>query len=123
MPFEYTMANLLANVDSAVGVLFLDESGETVDLACAEYSPYDMKIVAAYLGIYLRQLRQTLTGAEIGDLRILHIARGGLHIHACLLPDDYALALIQKPPVLVAPARRALAVAAEEVRREVFVER
>ena len=38
MPFQYTLANLLAENEGALGVLFLDETGETVDLACAEYT-------------------------------------------------------------------------------------
>ena len=42
MPFQYVLANLLADHPDAVGVLFLDDAGETVDFACAEESPYEM---------------------------------------------------------------------------------
>lgn len=54
MPFQYILANLLAHNDGAVGVLFLDDTGETVDFACSDYSPYQMRVVGAYVGIYLR---------------------------------------------------------------------
>jgi hypothetical protein len=47
MVFQFILANLLANNDRAVGVLFLDGTGETVDLACSEFTPYDMRIVGA----------------------------------------------------------------------------
>ena len=33
MPFQYVLANLLAKNEGAVGVLFLDDSGETIDLS------------------------------------------------------------------------------------------
>src|SRR5580693_707819 len=39
--YQYVLANLLANNDDALGVLFLDGSSETVDLACADFSPYE----------------------------------------------------------------------------------
>ncbi|MEM7050009.1 MAG: hypothetical protein AAF604_10130 [Acidobacteriota bacterium] len=120
MPFEFTLANLLADTDRTVGVLFLDDSGETVDLACADYSPYDMKVVAAYLGIYLRQVRSTVDSAAAGELASIHISRFGLETLVQLLPDGYALALVQRPPVVLAQARRALERAADEIRREVF---
>ena len=45
MVFQYVLANLLANNDQALGALFLDGSGETVDLACAEFSPYEMRVI------------------------------------------------------------------------------
>ena len=37
---------------------FSTTTGETVDLACADFSPYEMRVIGAYLGIYLRQLEQ-----------------------------------------------------------------
>jgi len=120
MPFQYILANLLAENESAVGVLFFDESGEMVDLACAEVAPYDMRVVGAYLGIYLRQLRRSFVGTGAGVPQMLHIERDGLHIHARVLPDGYSLALVQRPPALVAQARRSLTSAVELLEREVF---
>jgi hypothetical protein len=54
--FQFVLANLLANNQDCLGVLFLDGSGETVDMACAGLSPYEMRVLGAYLGIYLRQM-------------------------------------------------------------------
>ena len=48
--FQYVLANLIANNDHALGALFLDGSGETVDLACSDFSPYEMRVIGAYLG-------------------------------------------------------------------------
>lgn len=108
MPFQYILANLLAQNDDAVGVLFLDGDGETVDLACADYTPYQMKVVGAYLGIYLRQLSQIASDHGLGKLDIVHLERENAHIYAHPLPDGYYLVLVQRPPAMVAKACNSL---------------
>jgi hypothetical protein len=120
MPFEYILAQLVADNDRAVGAMFLDDRGEAIDFACAESSPYEMKVAGAYLGIYLRNLGRFLTASEMGTPQVLHIERDGIHIHVTTLPDGYCLALMQRPPALVARARQTLAAAAEQLSRELF---
>lgn len=120
MPFQYTLANLLAANDDAVAVLFLDDSGEVVDLACAQYSPYDMKVLGAYVGIYLRQMSDILTTASLPNPDGLHVELDGLHLYARGLPDDYYLVLVQRPPALVARAHATLEIARQELVRELF---
>ena len=118
--FQYVLANLLANNDKALGALFLDDNGETVDLACAGYTPYQMRVVGAYLGIYLRQLEKVLTGSELGGPRLIHIEKKAIHIYAMPLPDGYYLVLVQRHPALVARARTTMLEAAEQLTRELF---
>lgn len=120
MPFHYILANLLARADGAVGALFLDDRGETVDLACSDYSPYQMRVLGAYLGIYLRQVERMLGEADLGELGIIHIERDTLHIFAQLLPEGYYLVLVQRPPAMVGQARRCLAEASADMARELF---
>lgn len=120
MAFSYILANLLAASDEAVGVLFLDDSGETVDYACSDFSPYEMRVVGAYLGIYLRQLERFLAGSRLGEPRMIHIEKQALHIYAVSLPDGYYLVLVQRQPALVARAKAALATAVEQLRQELF---
>lgn len=123
MPFQYILANLLAANEGAAGVLFLDDAGETVDLACADFAtPYDLRVMGAYLGIYLRQIEGVAEAGQLGATRLIHIERGGLHIYAVPLPDGYHVALIQRRPGLVARARRTLHRAAHELRHEFFPE-
>lgn len=119
--FQYVLGNLLAANDGAVGVLFLDGTGETVDLACSDYGHYEMRVIGAYLGIYLRQLDRML--ARTGDLgrpQMIHIEKRAVHIYAMALQDGYYLALVQRQPALVARARRSLQAAVEELKRELF---
>jgi hypothetical protein len=120
MAFHYILGNLLANNDRAAGVLFLDGNGEAVDFACAAYTPHDLRVLGAYLGIYLRQLDRFLAGNAMGSPRLIHIERKAAHIYAIPLPDGYCLALVQHQPGLVAHARQSLLDAAEQLRRELF---
>lgn len=120
MPYQYILANLLANVDGAVGVLFLDDSGETVDLSCSEYTPYQMRVLGAYLGIYMRQLEKVLEGNRLGEPRRIHVHKDALHIYAQPLPEGYYLVLVQRQPALVAAAERALESAAHELEHNLF---
>ena len=120
MPFQYTLANLLAKNDGALAVIFLDETGETVDLACADRAPYQMRLAGAYMGIYLRQLEAVLDKTPMGKTEFLHIERDGAHFFATTLPDGYYLVLVQQRPALVARARQTLFEARDELTREIF---
>ena len=120
MPFQFILANLLSADDRTVGVLFLDETGETVDFACADFTPYQMQVVGAYLGIYLRKMSEVLTAAELGRPELIHIQKEELHLHAASLPDGYYLVLVQRPPAQVGRARRALRRAAHQLSEELF---
>ena len=120
MPYQYILANLMARNEGAVGVLFLDPGGETVDLACSEFSLYQMKVVGAYVGIYLRQMNEFLTSAGYGEPRWIHIEKDALHIYVMPLPDGYYLVLVQRAPALAARARRSLGDAREELTRALF---
>ena len=119
MPFQYIMANLLAET-GAVGVLFLDETGETVDVACSDFTPYEMRVLGAYLGIYLRQVGDFLVDFSMGAPNLIHVERKRLHIYAIPLPDEYYLVLVQRPPAQVALARKRLESAARELAKELF---
>jgi predicted regulator of Ras-like GTPase activity (Roadblock/LC7/MglB family) len=121
MPYQYILANLVAQNQGAIGALFLDESGETIDLACADLTPFQLKVVGAYVGIYLRQMERVMQDNDLGTVRVIHIVKDDLHIFALPLPEDYSLALVQTNPSLVGQSRRTLIQAGEQIRRELFV--
>ncbi|HSS76982.1 MAG TPA: hypothetical protein VLV54_09575 [Thermoanaerobaculia bacterium] len=121
MVFQYVLANLLAHNDHALGALFLDGTGETVDLACGtDFSPYEMRVIGAYLGIYLRQLERLLASNDLGEARMIHIEKKALHIYVVPLHEGYHLALVQGHPAMVAHARETMALAVEQLRQELF---
>lgn len=120
MPFQYILANLLAQNDGAVGVLFLDDTGETVDFACSDYSPYQMRVVGAYVGIYLRKCESFLASSNLGRAQFLHVEKEGLHLHSMPLPDGYYLVLVQRRPGLAGVARRSMEQACEQLHSALF---
>jgi len=119
MSFEYILANLLANTN-AVGVLFLDNTGETVDVVCSDFTPYEMRVLGAYLGIYLNQMGSFVERVAMGVPRLVHIEKEKLHIYALPLPEGYYLVLVQRRPSMIAKARRQLDKAATELIAELF---
>ena len=114
MPFQYILANLLAQT-SAAGVLFLDNTGETVDVACSEFTPYEMRVLGAYLGIYLRQVATFVEGQGMGDARLVHIEKDRLHVFALPLPEGYYLVLVQRRPALVGRSKAQMGRAAQQL--------
>lgn len=120
MPIHYILANLIANNDGAIGALFLDDSGETVDFACADSSPYEVRIAGAYVGIYLKQLDRVTRGHGLGLPDLMHIERGELHIYSKVLQEGYYVVLLQKRPALVAQAQKTLRRAVAELQAEFF---
>jgi len=120
MVSQYILANLLANNHDAVGALFLDGSGETVDLACSEFTPYQMRVLGAYLGIYLRRLEKVLALNDLGEARLIHIEKRTVHIYAMPLADGYYLALVQRHPALVARTKKSMEDAVGQLTRELF---
>ena len=120
MPFQYVLANLLAAHPDALGVIFLDDAGETIDLASVEYPPFDLQVLGAYLGIYLRQLGELTERSDAGSPRFVHIELANAHLYITALPDGYYLAMVQRSRGIPAATTRSLNHAAEELRREVF---
>lgn len=120
MPFHFILADLLARNERAVGALFLDPSGETIDLACSELSPYQMRVLGAYLGIHLRHAERVLGSNWLGRPALLHVEQDQLHVYAAPLPEGYYLVLAQKPPAQVARCKKQLLDAAALIEREAF---
>jgi hypothetical protein len=120
MSFVGVLNDLLEEATGAVGALFLDESGEVVDMVSRDLPDDEIRILGAYLGIYMRQLAGTVGGARLGKLRSVHLEKASLQMLALALPDGYSLVLVLRRPSPVARARISLAAAGEELRRQAF---
>ena len=120
MPFQFVLTDLLAQIPEAQAVIFLDDSGETVEVATTEHSPEDLKILGAYFGIALRRARELLEPTAMGDLRMVYLRHQTTHLHGVCLPDGYFLVLLQTSPALSAFARRRMRVAVADLERELF---
>ena len=120
MPFEYILADLLAKNENALGAMFVDDNGESVDVVCTDSSPNDMKVIGAYVGIHLRQLYRFVPEETFGELRLMHFENRGLHLYCSPLPEGYFLVLAQRGPSLSFRGRQSVAEATTQLKRELF---
>jgi len=122
MPYQYILANLLAEVDTALGVLFVDDEGETVDMATRDPEDLDLEITGAYLGIYLRRVVSLAQERELGRPRVLFVERPRMTVLASALSGGYSLALVLRTATGLGSSTRSLLRAAADMEREVLGE-
>jgi hypothetical protein len=118
MPFNYLLTNLMVDVPEAVGVIFLDDEGETVDFVTRHGEPFDLKVEGAYQGIFTRRLGSTFARAGIGDLECFVVEGTELATLTHLLPDGYYVVLVARNPVARARAQHHLRRMARILARE-----
>lgn len=130
MPFRYILPALLAEVDDAAAVLFLDADGEMIESAVREPGrasttmtrPMDIPMIGAYLGIHLRRTAAVTAGLRLGGPRLVRIGLERLEILAGTLADGYCLALVRWTGPGAGRATRRLLRAAADLERELLGE-
>lgn len=120
MSFVGVLNRLVESSPGGLAALFLDESGEVVEMVSTDLPEEEIRVVGAYLGIHLRQIRRVLEDAHAGSPEALHLEKDALHVHALPLPEGYYLVLVQRRPAPVAIGRRRLVEAADALRQEAF---
>ncbi|HEX2120827.1 MAG TPA: hypothetical protein VHL59_04220 [Thermoanaerobaculia bacterium] len=66
--FRLILHELLATTNGALAALFLDYEGETVELVCEhDLNDHDLRILGAYQGIFLTQLRTLCAQIAAGE--------------------------------------------------------
>lgn len=120
MPFHYILNDLIAGVEGAEAVVFIDEEGEAVDAVTRELEPGTVRLTGAYLGIALRQVERTLGDAGLGSPQVIQVVRGRHNLYLATLPEGYFLALLQRRPAVAGRARARLAKAAAGLAEAVF---
>jgi len=66
--FRLILHELLATTKGALAALFLDYEGETVELVCEhDLNDHDLRILGAYQGIFLAQLRALCASVAAGE--------------------------------------------------------
>ena len=95
MPFRQILNELLETTEGSLGAMFLDYEGETVELLThRNLKSDDLKIVGAYQGIFLTQLRRICQDMFIGDPRRFKIEFEGTKVLSCDLKDGYYVVLL-----------------------------
>ncbi len=120
MPYQYILANLLAEVDDVVGIVFVDDEGETVDVAGGPNAEVDLRLLGAYLGIYAQRAAEMVESLDLGEPRVLFVEREGMILLARALSGGYCLGLVQSTKRNLGRSARSLERAAEDLEREVL---
>jgi predicted regulator of Ras-like GTPase activity (Roadblock/LC7/MglB family) len=95
--FRDILAGVLQSMGGAIGALFLDSEGESVEVVSAR--PFDtddhaLRIIGAYAGIFLSQLRRITESTDSGTARRYKIDFEASKIFCCVLRDGYYLVLV-----------------------------
>jgi len=109
VPFQSELDAIVRDVCGVTGVVLVDFEGESVISSSSGISTYDLKVVGAYGGIFLEQLRRLTVETGTGTPLSFSIDGSGLRILCTGLKDGYHL-------VLVANSTTPLALAAERLR-------
>ena len=97
MGFRDILAGVLQSTAGAIGALFLDSEGESVEVLSAR--PFDtddhaLRIIGAYAGIFLSQLRRITESTGSGTARRYKIDFEASKIFCRVLRDGYYLVLV-----------------------------
>lgn len=94
MPFNYLLTNLLVDVPSAVGAIFLDSEGEAIEWVSREGDPYELKVEGAYQSIFLRRLERVIEQLAAGEVDSYTVVSQNLVALTQALPHGYYVVLV-----------------------------
>jgi predicted regulator of Ras-like GTPase activity (Roadblock/LC7/MglB family) len=94
--FRDILAGLLQSTRGSIGAAFLDSEGESVEVASAR--PFDtddhaLRVIGAYAGIFLSNLRRIAEATDSGASRRFKIDFAASRIFCCELGDGYYLVI------------------------------
>lgn len=89
MPLSYILSNLLADIEKAEAVVFLDAEGEAIEVLSARLQPYDVKVQGAYQVVHYNQLNRKLPG-----LGRFYFVGGNFSVFTTKVGPEYFLVVI-----------------------------
>ena len=117
--FRNILDELLVTTHGALAALFLDWEGETVALACDhDLSDHELRILGAYQGIFLTQLRNLCSHIDAGQPRRFKIEFDRKAVLSYDVKDGYYLVLLMDGNFVEGAAWRRL----EKCRERLLVE-
>lgn len=97
MLFRDILRDVLDATQGAIGAVFLDSEGESVEVVTArpfETNDHDLRVIGAYAGIFISQLRRIAQAVGGEDVVRYKIDFGASRIFCRNLNDGYYLVLI-----------------------------
>lgn len=111
MQFRDILLSVLETTPAAIGAIFLDSEGESVEVVSArpfETDDHDLRVIGAYAGIFLAQLRRIAEATAGSGVRRYKIDFAASRIFCCDLSDGYYLVLVVDAGDVEGAAWRAL---------------
>ncbi len=118
MPFNYLLTNLLVDVPSALGAIFVDAEGEAIDWVSRQGDPFGLKVAGAYHTIFDRKLTHIAERLAVGAVYAYTVAGKDLSALTHVLPGNYYVVLVIERGSLHAVAMYHLRRAAQVLTRE-----
>ena len=97
VPFREILLEVLQTTGGAIGAAFLDSEGESVEVVSArpfETDDHDLRVIGAYAGIFLSQLRRITASTDGGTAQQFKIDFAASRIFCCDLRDGYYLVVL-----------------------------
>jgi predicted regulator of Ras-like GTPase activity (Roadblock/LC7/MglB family) len=95
--FREILADVLQSAGGAIGAIFLDSEGESVEVVSArpfDTDDHDLRVIGAYAGIFFSQLRRITEATNAGAAIRYKIDFAASKIFCCDLRDGYYLVLV-----------------------------
>ena len=119
MPFQYLLTNLLVDVPGALGAVFMDPDGESIELVSRRATPYGLKIEGAYHGIFLRRAARLAHVAGSGEIHQVAVAGRDMKVVSQQLRGGYYVVLALDPDAPTSIAMRVLERSRDAFDREI----
>lgn len=95
MPFRAILHDLLQTTSGSIAAMFLDQEGETVEMVSEhDLAADDIRIVGAYQGIFLTQLRVLCGHMDVGLPKRFKIEFRRTRVLSSDLTDGYYVVLL-----------------------------
>jgi hypothetical protein len=93
--FRLILDELLVTTRGALAALFLDFEGETVELVCdRDLSDHNLRIIGAYQGIFLSQLREVCANTGAGEPQRFKLQFTEMAVMSYDVKDGYYVVLL-----------------------------
>lgn len=97
MLFGDILRDVLGSTHGAIGAVFLDSEGESVEVVTVrpfETDDHDLRVIGAYAGIFMSQLRRVTNATNGGDVARYKFDFAASRIFCTNLNEGYYLVLI-----------------------------
>ncbi len=97
MLFRKILLDLLQTTHGSLGAIFLDSEGESVEVITErpfEADDHDLRVIGAYQGIFLAQLKRLCDALSAGAPHRFKVQFEKWNVLSCDLKDGYYLVLV-----------------------------